>query len=240
MSQIISVLSGKGGTGKTLFAINMGVYLAKKGSKVLIFDANFFSRGIDIALGMESRVIYDMVDVIKGDCRIKQALVKNRKYETLYIIEPPILRKKGGITLIEMSVLLERLKKDFDYIIIDTPGGVSPVTEGLASKSDKIMLVTTQEPGSVRTGQSVLNVLKQRGKTDVMLLINQVKMKLTDKGFLMDVEDIAESFGTEVCGVIPYDESMNVAYNNGYPSIDMDESAASEHLSRVMQRFLLT
>ena len=136
MSEIITVLSGKGGTGKTLFAVNMGVHLALKGNKVLILDTDFAARGVDIALGLESRVIYDMVDVLKGDCRIKQALVESRKYSGLFILEPPAVKKGSGISLIELSVLIDRVKNGFDYIIIDTPAGMSSVTEGLAAKSD--------------------------------------------------------------------------------------------------------
>ncbi|MBQ4340476.1 MAG: AAA family ATPase [Firmicutes bacterium] len=240
MSEIITVLSGKGGTGKTLFTVNMGVHLALKGKKVLIMDTDFGARGVDIALGMESRVIYDMVDVLKGDCRIKQALVENRKYSGLFILEPPVVKKGGGISLIELSVLIDRVKSGFDYIIIDTPAGMSSVTEGLAAKSDKILLVTTQDPVSVRSGQSLLTSLKDRGIKDVELLINKVKLKLADKGYLMDVEDIAESFGTEVCGVIPYDEAMHVAYNNGCAVVDIEDSRGADHLNRVIQRFLLT
>ena len=240
MSKIITVLSGKGGTGKTLFAVNMGVHLALRGEKVLILDTNFAARGVDIALGLESRVIYDMVDVLNGDCRIKQALVQSRKYENLFIMEPPAVKKGGGISFLELSVLIDRVKSGFDYIIIDTSGGISSVSEGLGARSDKVMLITTQDPVAVRAGQSLLSVLKNRGVKDTELLINKVKLKLADNGYLMDVEDIAESFGIEVCGVIPYDEPMHVAFNNGQAVVDIEDSKGAEHLNRVIQRFLLT
>ena len=240
MAEIITILSGKGGTGKTLFAVNTGVHLALRGKKVLIMDMNFSARGVDSALGLEGRVIYDMVDVLKGDCRIKQALVKSREYENLYIMEPPAVKKSSEVSLLELAVLAERAGKDFDYIIIDTSGGINSVTEGFGPKSDRVMLITTQDPVSVRSGQSLLAALRSRGTENIRLLINKVKLRLADKGYLMDVEDIAETFGIEVCGVIPYDESMHVAFNNGRAVVDIEDSAGAEHLNRVIQRFLLT
>lgn len=240
MSEIITVLSGKGGTGKTLFAVNMGVYLALQGKRVLILDTNFASRGVDLALGLESRVIYDIVDVLNGDCRIKQALVRSKEYENLFIMEPPAVKKGGEVSFLEISVLIDRVKSDFDYIIIDTYGGMSSLSQSLGARADRVLLITTQDPASVRSGQSILSNLKDRGVNDAELLINKVKLKLADNGYLMDVEDIAESFGIRVCGVIPYDETMHVAFNNGRPAVDMDNSKGAEHLSRVIQRFLLT
>lgn len=240
MAKIITVLSGKGGTGKTLFAVNLGAYLALQGKKVLIFDADFHSRAVDLALELESRVIYDIVDVINGDCRIKQALVKSRRYEGLYIMEPPILSKKGEISLLEIEVLLGRLKPDFDYIILDTTGGLSSAAESFGKMSDQVLLVTTQEPAAVRTGQSLISMLKDEGVKDISIVINKVKMKLSDEGYFLDVEDIAEELGVGVCGVIPEDENMNVAYNNGQVIVDIENSAAAEHLNRVISRFLLT
>lgn len=240
MAEIITILSGKGGTGKTLFAVNIGVFLALRGKRVLIMDGNFQARGVDLALGMEGRVVYDMVDVLNGDCRIRQALTRNKKYENLYILEPPIVKKGGGISLLEFSVLMDRVREDFEYVILDSSSASTAVSEGLGLRGDKVLMVTTQDPISVRAGQSLAGTLKARGVKEISLVVNQVKIKLTDKGYLTDVEEIAEGFGVDVCGVIPYDDSMHVAFNNGQATVGMEDSAAAEHLTRVIQRFLLT
>lgn len=242
MPEIITVLSGKGGTGKTLMAANLGVRLAADGKKVLIIDGNFQSRGVDMALDMESRVIYDMVDVLRGDCRIRQALTKHHQYKNLSILEPPIFRKGGGIRMVEFETLLERVQEGFDYVIIDTSSSSTEVCVQMGLLSDRCMLVTTQDPVSVRAGQSLLAALKEKGMEPekCRLLVNGVRLKLADEGYLMDVEDIADAFGIPVCGVIPYDENMHVAFSNGYPVADLEDSEAGAHLSRVFRRFLLT
>ena len=240
--EILTVLSGKGGTGKTLMASNIGARLAADGKKVLIIDGNFQSRGVDMALDLESRVVYDMVDILKGDCRIRQALTKHHKYSELYILEPPVFRKGGGISMMEFEVLLERVKKGFDYVILDTSSSSTDVSVRMALLSQRCMLVTTQDPVSVRAGQSLLAEMKRQGvpPENCRLLINNVRLKLADEGYLTDVEDIADAFGIPVCGVIPYDENMHVAFTNGCPVADLEDSEAGAHLSRVIHRFLLT
>lgn len=244
MAEIVSVLSGKGGGGKTLIAINMAVYLAALDKKVLILDGNFESRGVDVALGMESQVIYDIADVVKGNCRIRQAITKSKEFNNLYIMEPPLLKKECSVSVMELSVLIDRIREKFDYIIIDSPSGLNRLSELYGRKADRILMVTTQEPECLRSGQSLLRSIKENcgtgTGTQIGLLINMVRLKLADNGYFQDVEDIAESFGLDVCGVLPYDESMNVAFNNGVPSISLKNTAAAEHLKRVMQRFLLT
>ncbi len=240
MAEIVSVLSGKGGSGKTFIAVNMAVYLAGLDKKVLILDGNFESRGVDVALGMESRVIYDIADVVKGNCRIRQAIIKCGDYRNLYIMEPPLLKKEGSVSLMELSVLIDRIRDRFDYIIIDSPSGINRLSELFGRKSDSILMITTQEPECVRSGQSLVQTLREANNTQTGLLINMVRLKLADNGYFQDVENIAESFGLDVCGVLPYDESMNVAFNNGIPSISLKNTAAAEHLTRVIQRFLLT
>ena len=241
MPEIITVLSGKGGTGKTLMAANLGVRLAADGKKVLIIDGNFQSRGVDMALDMESRVIYDMVDVLRGDCRVRQALTKHHQYRNLSILEPPVFRK-GGIRMVEFETLLERVQEGFDYVIIDTSSASTDVSVQMGLLSRRCMLITTQDPVSVRSGQSLLHALKEAGMEPerCRLLVNCVRLKLADEGYLIDVEDIADAFGIPVCGVIPYDENMHVAFSNGYPVSDLDDSEAGAHLSRVFRRFLLT
>ncbi|GEM_PF-553632 len=241
MPEIITVLSGKGGTGKTLMASNLGIRLAADGKKVLIIDGNFQSRGVDMALDLESRVIYDMVDVLRGDCRVRQALTKHHKYSNLSILEPPVFRK-GGIRMVEFEVLLERVGEGFDTVIIDTSSASTDISVRMGLLSDKCMLVTTPDPVSVRSGQSLLSELKKEGlpADRCRLLVNCVRLKLADEGYLADVEDIAEAFGIPVCGVIPYDENMHVAFTNGCPVADLEDSEAGAHLSRVFHRFLLT
>lgn len=242
MPEIITVLSGKGGTGKTLMAANLGVRLAADGYKVLIIDGNFQSRGVDMALELESRVIYDMVDVLRGDCRIRQALTRHHKYPDLYILEPPVFRKGGGIRMVEFETLLERVQEGFDYVIIDTSSSSTEVCVQMGLMSRRCLLITTQDPVSLRAGQSLLAALKEKGMPSerCRLLVNNVRLKLADEGYLLDVEDIADAFGIPVCGVIPYDENMHVAFSNGCPVADLEDSEAGAHLSRVFHRFLLT
>lgn len=238
MEKIIAVVSGKGGVGKTLMASNLGVHLAAQGKKTVIVDLNFQARGADLALGLESRVVYDIADVLSGVCRLRQATVKSKRHPGLFIMEPPLVKENVKVGPVEIKVLCEKLSDVFDWIILDMASGAAEPFEGIAALAKRVMVVSTQDPISVRTSEAVIRGLNNRQVWDRKLLLNQVKMNLTDKGYLMSVEDIVEILGIPLCGVLPYDDHIHVAFSNGNPIISKKDSPAGQHMEQIISRFM--
>ena len=238
MEKVMAIVSGKGGVGKTMIASNLGVVLSRMGKKTVILDLNFQARSADLALGLESGVIYDIGDVLEGTCRLRQALVRHKEFEGLAVMEPPIAKESCQIGPIEVKVLCEKLSEIFDVILLDLAAGADEAFEGIISLAQRILVVTNQDPSSVRAVECLLKKMDKRGTKKKKLLVNQVKMKLTERGYLTSVEDIAELLGIELCGVIPYDEHIHVAFNNGSPIAGREDSRGGEYIRRIAERFL--
>lgn len=238
MEKVIAIVSGKGGVGKTMMASNLGVVLSQMGRKTVIVDLNFQARSADLALGLESGVIYDIGDVLEGTCRLRQALVKHKEFEGLAVIEPPIAKEKGQIGPIEIKVLCEKLCELFDVILLDMDAGANEAFEGIISLAQRILVVTNQDPSSVRATERLLKKMDKREVKNKKLLVNQVKLKLTERGYLTSIEEIVELLGLELCGVLPYDEHIHVAFNNGTPIAGRKDSYAGDYIRRIAERFL--
>lgn len=219
MGKVILVSSGKGGTGKTMFSVNLGATLARHGNRVMLLDMDMGLRNMDIYLGMENRVIYNIMDVISGICRIKKAMLKVTGFETLYFMAASPRRDDRDITALHMEVLCNKLKKYFDYIIVDCPAGIGDLFDVSMAAADKTVIVTEPEVASLRDADTTERYLRDNGMENIYIVINKVKMELMQQGLVPSLSEIINMFKSPVAGLIQYDENIHISTNKGIPIV---------------------
>ena len=190
MGKVILVSSGKGGTGKTMFTVNMGAVLARSGSRVMLLDMDMGLRNMDIYLGMENKVVYNIMDVLSGICRIKKAMIKVDGFSTLYFMAASPRKDERDLTPLHMEVLCSKLKKFFDYIIIDCPAGIGDMFDAAAITADKAVIVTEPEVASLRDADAADRYLREKKVQDISIVVNKVKVDLMKAGFVPDISQI--------------------------------------------------
>ena len=238
MSEVILVASGKGGVGKTVIAANLGAVLAQRGKSVVLVDLNLGRRNLDICLGMENRIVYDLADAIMGICRIKQSLVKDRRFPALYLISAPQSRKKSFISEKEMIAFCADLKRSFDYVILDAPAGIEEILLSAAAASDRAVIVTVPEYAAIRDTDMVDEVLKESGIGRRSVVINKIMEGLYNKGVVPEPSEIAESLRLPITGLIPFDENIHISANIGVPIVLAKGSYVERNLSQIADRIL--
>ncbi|MCR5481375.1 MAG: septum site-determining protein MinD [Clostridia bacterium] len=238
MGEVILVASGKGGTGKTVFTANMGAVLAQKGFRVVMIDMDMGLRNLDIAMGLENKVIYDVSDVMTGMCRIKQALIRDKRFSGLYLMSSPQHRDDGEITPLHMQVLCNKLRQRFDYIIIDAPSGIDDGTMLAAAAADKAVIVTVPEYTAIRDADILDRMLLQMDKTRRCYVLNKVKAELISSGFVPGLCEITQMLRPELAGIIQYDDNIHIAANNGVPIVLKRDSYISQNFMNIAERVI--
>ena len=226
MSEVYVITSGKGGVGKTTTTANIGTALAMMGKKVALVDADIGLRNLDLILGLENRVVYDIVNVVEGKCRLKQALIKDKRHKELYMLPAAQTRDKNAVNEEQMQKLCEELKKDFDFVLIDCPAGIEQGFKNAVAGADKAIVVTTPEVSAVRDADRIIGLLESVGLSDPKLLVNRVRTDMVKKGEMMSIEDIIDLLAISLIGVVPDDESIIVTSNKGEPAA-MDDRTKS-------------
>lgn len=228
MSEVIVVTSGKGGVGKTTVTANLGAGLAKIGFKVVLIDTDIGLRNLDVVMGLENRVVYNLVDVVEGTCRLKQALIKDRTYPNLSLLATAQMRDKSAVTPEQMIKLVEQLKSDFDYIILDCPAGIEQGFKNAIAAANRALVVTTPEVSSIRDADRIIGLLEADEKeiAPIELIINRLRIDMIQRGDMMSVEDVVEILGAPLIGYIPDDEQVVIASNNGETLIEKDSLCA--------------
>lgn len=217
MSDIIVVTSGKGGVGKTTTAANLGIGLADLQKKVVMVDTDIGLRNLDVVLGLENRIVYNLVDVIEGRCRLKQALIRDKRQKELYLLPSAQTRDKTAVTPEQMRKLCDELRTQFDYVLLDCPAGIEQGFFNAIAGADRAVVVTTPEVSSIRDADRIIGILESSGLTDVFLIINRIRPDMVRRGEMMSVEDVEEILAVPLIGVIPDDEQVVVATNQGEP-----------------------
>lgn len=238
MGEVILVASGKGGVGKTVFTANLGAQLALRQANVVVIDTNIGLRSMDICLGLEDRIIYDLTDVVTGTCRIKQALVKDRRFPDLYLMSAPQSKGKPTITPKHMTELCLELKKTYDYVLIDAPAGLD---EGLllsAAPADRAVIVTVPEINAIRDADLLDEMLNQMGIRNKSVVINKIMPALYQKGIVPDPSAISESLRLQISGLIPYDINIHISANIGVPIVLAKGSYIEQNFSAIANRIL--
>lgn len=236
MSKVHLIASGKGGTGKTMFAVNYGATLALQGHSVVIIDMDLGMRNLDLYCGLENNVVYDVFDVLTGVCRIKQALIRDRRFEELYVMAAPPAKDDGTLTPLHMKVLCSRLRQMFDYIIIDAPSGMDDGLVLAAAGADDCIIVTTPEYSSLRDADTLDRELSALGMEKRYLVLNRVVAEMMAAGYVPRLRDITTMLRPVLAGVIQQDENIHISTNLGVPIVIKSDTYISENFDKIVDR----
>ncbi len=236
--EVITITSGKGGVGKTTTTANLGMALAQLGHPTVVVDADIGLRNLDVIMGLENRVVYDLVDVVEGACGLRQALVKDKRVEGLYLLPAAQTRDKTAVNPAQMSALCRHLRQDFEFVLIDSPAGIEQGFRNAVVPADRVIVVTTPEVAAVRDADRVIGLVEAEGKNDILLLLNRVDMAMVHRGDMLSVDDVLDILAIRLIGVIPEDESILVSSNRGTPVVLNGESLAARAYRDVARRLL--
>lgn len=222
MSEVIVVTSGKGGVGKTTTTANIGSALAKLGLKVVLIDTDIGLRNLDVVLGLENRIIYHLVDVVEGNCRMKQALIRDKRNPNLYLLPSAQTRDKSSVTPTQMAELTKELKREFDYILLDCPAGIEQGFQNAIAGADRALVVTTPEVSAIRDADRIIGLLESHEMKKIELIINKIRMDLVKRGDMMTKDDVVDILAVDLIGVVPDDENIVISTNQGEPVVERD------------------
>ena len=231
MSEIIVVTSGKGGVGKTTVTANLGLGLAKLNKKVVVVDTDIGLRNLDVVLGLENRIVYNLIDVIEGSCRMKQALIRDKQCDNLCLLPSAQTRDKTAITPEQMIKLTDDLAEEFDYILLDCPAGIEQGFKNAIAGANRAIVVTTPEVSAIRDADRIIGLLQANEMPRVQLVINPLRMDMIRRGEMMSVEDVTEILAVELLGAIPDDEAVVIATNQGEPLCGQDSMSGQAFLN---------
>ena len=219
MGEVIVITSGKGGVGKTTTTANVGTGLAKEGKKVVLIDTDIGLRNLDVVMGLENRIVYNLVDVIEGNCRIKQALIKDKRYPNLYLLPSAQTRDKTSLTPEQMGKLTAELKEEFDYTLLDCPAGIEQGFKNAIAGADRALVVTTPEVSAVRDADRIIGLLEANEVSHTDLIVNRLRSDMVKRGDMMSADDVVEILAVNLIGVVPDDENIVVSTNQGEPLV---------------------
>ena len=219
MSRIIVITSGKGGVGKTTVTANLGMAIARSGHRVALVDADFGLRNLDLLLGLENRVVYTAVEVLAGQCRLEQALVKDKRQEGLVLLPAAQSRSKEAVTPNQMKKLLSVLSEKYEYVLVDCPAGIETGFQNAIAAASEALVVTTPEIAAVRDADRVVGLLEAQGIKRIHLIVNRLKPAMVQAEQMMSVQDVQELLAIPLIGVVPDDERVIVSSNRGEPLV---------------------
>ena len=232
----IVVTSGKGGVGKTTTVANLGTTLAKKKHSVVMVDTDIGLRNLDVVMGLENRIVYNLVDVIEGKCRKEQAMIRDRKLSNLFIIPAAQTREKSSVTPEQMKELCSNLAAEFDYVLIDCPAGIEQGFKNAIAGADFAVVVTTPEVSAIRDADRVIGLLEAAMLKQISLIINRLNVKMVKRGDMMSTEDIISLLSVPLLGVVPESEEVVVSTNRGVPLVHERASKAGAAFRRIASR----
>ncbi len=237
MSRVIVITSGNGGVGKTTCTANVGMSLAKRGHSVVVIDADFGLRNLDLLLGLENRIVYTAMEVLSGECRLEQALVKDKRESRLVLLPAAQNRMKEAVTPDQMKQLVAMLEGKYDYIIIDCPAGIEQGFQNAIAPAKEAIIVTTPEVSAVRDADRVIGLLEANSVKKIRLLINRIKPLMVEANDMMSVQDVEEILAIPLIGVVPDDENVIVSTNKGEPLVLAENpSQAAQAFTNVVRR----
>lgn len=238
MGEVIVITSGKGGVGKTTTTANLGTGIALQGKKVVLIDTDIGLRNLDVVMGLENRIVYDLVDVIEGTCRVKQAVIKDKRYEGLYLLPAAQTRDKSAVKPQQMLKLTEELKQEFDYVLIDCPAGIEQGFKNAIAGADRALVVTTPEVSAVRDADRIIGLLEANDLKEPRLIVNRVRPDMVKRGDMMTIDDIVDILAIDLIGVVPDDEKIIVSTNRGEPAVTDNKALAGQAYRNITKRIL--
>lgn len=229
------ITSGKGGVGKTTTTANVGTALAMLGNQVVLIDADIGLRNLDLVLGLEKRIVYDLVDLVEERCQPRQALIRDKRVEGLYLLPASQTKDKEAVSEEQMRAVTDALAREFDVILIDCPAGIEHGFRNAVAGADEAVVVTTPEVSAIRDADRILGML---GGRRARLIVNRVRLEMVRTGDMLSVDDVAEILGREVIGVVPDDEEIIDTTNRGEPVV-LDSSRRLARVYTAIARRLL-
>lgn len=229
MGEVIVITSGKGGVGKTTTTANIGAGLAKLNKKVVVIDTDLGLRNLDVVMGLENRIVYNLVDVIEGNCRMKQALIKDKRYENLYLLPSAQTKDKTAISPGQMKKLTEELAEEFDYVLLDCPAGIEQGFQNAIAGATRAIIVTTPEVSAIRDADRIIGLLEKNQIKNLDLVINRLRIDMVKRGDMMSVDDVSEILAIHLLGVLPDDEKVVIGTNQGEPVIELESWAGKAY-----------
>lgn len=219
MSEVIVVTSGKGGVGKTTTSANVGTGLAAMGKKVVLIDTDIGLRNLDVVMGLENRIVYNLVDVVENKCRIKQALIKDKRHPSLYLMPSAQTKDKTAVNPEQMVRMVNQLREQFDYVILDCPAGIEQGFKNAIAGADRALVVTTPEVSAIRDADRIIGLLEANEFKQIDLVINRLRYDMVKRGEMMSAADVVDILSVPLIGIVPDDENVVIATNQGEPLV---------------------
>ena len=235
MGEVIVITSGKGGVGKTTTTANIGAGLSMLDKKVIIIDTDLGLRNLDVVMGLENFIVYNLVDVIEGKCRLKQALIRDKRYENLYLLPSAQTKDKTAVSPGQMKKLTSELKETYDYILLDCPAGIEQGFQNAIAGADRAVVVTTPEVSAIRDADRIVGLLEAEKIQKIDLIINRIRPEMVRKGEMMSVDDVVDILAVPLLGIIPDDEHVVIATNQG-EAITGSSTPSGEAFSNISRR----
>lgn len=238
MAQVITITSGKGGVGKTTVTANLATALALQGHRVVAIDADIGLRNLDVVMGLENRIVYDLVDVVEGRCRLRQAMIKDKRLPELYLIPAAQTRDKMSVSPSDMILVADQLRDMVDYVIIDSPAGIERGFRNAIAPSDQVIIVTNPEISAVRDADRIIGLLEAEEKGPPRLIVNRIKASMVNRGDMLSIEDILDILAIDLIGIVPEDEAILISTNRGTPVVmdAVNSASASQAFRNVARR----
>ena len=237
MGEVIVVTSGKGGVGKTTTTANIGAGLSRLDKKVVIIDTDLGLRNLDVVMGLENLIVYNLVDVVNGSCRLRQALIRDKRHPELYLLPSAQTKDKTAVSPEQMIKLTQELREEFDYVLLDCPAGIEQGFKNAIAGADKAIVVTTPEVSAIRDADRIIGLLEAGDIRDIRLIINRLRPDMIARGDMMSVDDVLEILAVDLLGTILDDEQIVVATNQGEP-LSGKNSQAEEEYQNICKRIL--
>ena len=236
--KVVTVTSGKGGVGKTTTTANLAVALASLGQKVVCIDGDIGLRNLDVVLGLENRIVYDLVDVIEGRCRLRQAMIRDKRLPELYLIPAAQTRDKSAISPSDMVRLCDELRPDYDWIMIDSPAGIERGFRNVLAPANIVLVVTNPEVSAVRDADRIIGIIESEEKGPAKLIINRLNPGLVKRGDMLNADDVIELLAIDLIGIIPDDENVIISTNRGQPIAFDGKSKVGQAYQNIAHRMM--
>ncbi len=235
---IITITSGKGGVGKTTATANLSAALAMRGKQVVAIDADIGLRNLDVVMGLENRIVYDLVHVVEGACRLRQAMIKDKRLEGLYLIPAAQSRDKTAVSPRDMIEVCQQLRPDFDFVLIDSPAGIEQGFKNAVAPADQVLIITTAEVSAVRDADRIIGLVEAEEKGPPRLIVNRLRPDMIQRGDMLDTTDVLDVLAIDLLGVVPDDESIIISTNRGMPAVMENNSRAGRAFRNIADRLL--
>lgn len=237
-AKAITITSGKGGVGKTTATANLAVALASLNQKVVCIDGDIGLRNLDVVMGLENRIVYDLVDVIEGRCRLRQAMIRDKRMPELHLIPAAQTRDKSSVSPSDMVKLVDELREENDWILLDSPAGIERGFRNAIAPADEVIVITNPEVSAVRDADRIIGLIEAEEKGPARLIINRLNPTMIKHGDMLSADDVLELLAIELLGIIPEDEAVMVSTNRGTPVALEEKNPAAKAIHNIARRLM--